>query len=227
MLSENGLKLLSAFQHSGFFPIVNRYDEAHVVRIAALMRSFAINIVEITIRDAGALKCIEAVRKAYPDMLIGAGSILDEPTFQRAHRAGADFFVSPCYHQPIAEYAMRNGFTYIPAIATPSELFQALRAGFRVIKVFPASQVGAAYLDAIAKPFAGYDFYFVPTGGINSSNFVDFLRLSNVAACGISSFMEADDASAADGKKLEGRIAALCALRDNMRGIHPLPAAPV
>lgn len=218
MLSANGLNLLDAFFQSGFFPIINRYDEAHVLQVAAVVRSFSIKIIEITIRGAEAFACIEAVRKHHPDMIIGAGSILDESTFIESRLAGADFFVSPCFHPSLAEYSLSNGLAYVPAVMTPSELFAALKVGFRLIKIFPANAFGTDYLQAIAKPFVRFDFRYLPTGGITVQNIADFLQMPQVAACGISSFIESDGDEAGRGKTLSEKTAELCAIRDGIRG---------
>ncbi len=217
MLSENGLNLLPSFFHSGFFPIVSLYDEAHVLQVAAVMRSFSINIIEITIRGVDAFACIKALRKKHPDMIIGAGSILDESAFAEARQAGADFFVSPCFHASLAEYALCNSLAYIPAIMTPSELFEALKSGFRLIKIFPAHAFGPDYLHAIAKPFVRFDFRYLPTGGIGIDNIADYLKLPRVAACGISSFIENDGSACGSAQTLSEKVATLCAIRDGIR----------
>lgn len=219
MLSENGLNLLPAFLRSGFFPIINIYDKAHVLRVAAVMRSFSINIMEVTVRSAEAFACIEAVRKAYPEMVIGAGTILSESAFVEAQLAGAHFFVSPCFHSSLVEYALHHRLFYIPAVMTPSELFCALEAGFRLIKIFPAHDLGTSYIQAIAKPFARFDFRFLPTGGIGALHFADFLKIPHVAACGISSFMETDN-DADVMETLSRKTAELCAIRDSVRGFE-------
>ncbi len=218
MLSENGLNLIPAFLRSGFFPIISVYDEAHVLRVAGVMRSFSINIIEITIRSDKAFACIEALRKSYPDMLIGAGSILDESAFVESRLAGADFFVSPCFHASLAEFALQHGLTYVPAVITPSELFQAIKAGFRFIKIFPALEFGTDYLRAIAKPFARFDFRFLPTGGISPENLGEYLQLPEVAACGISSYIENEIAEADIVTRLSEKVSELCAIRDAVRG---------
>lgn len=218
MLSANGLNLLPVFLQSGFFPIVSVYDKAHVLQVAAVMRSFSIDIIEITIRGDEAFECIKALRKDYPDIIIGAGSILDESSFVECRLAGADFFISPCFHASLAEYALHHGLAYVPAVITPSELFQALKAGFRLIKIFPAHGFGVEYLQSIAKPFARFDFHYLPTGGISTANIADYLRFSNVAACGISSFIEIEGNESDKMKTLSERTAKLCAIRDAVRG---------
>ncbi len=221
MLSENGLNLLPAFLRSGFFPIISVYDEEHVLRVAAVVRSFSINIIEITMRGKEAFACIEALRKNYPDMLIGAGSILDESSFVESRLAGADFFVSPCFHASLADYALHHRLAYVPAVMTPSELFQALSAGFQLIKIFPADKFGTDYLRAIAKPFARFDFRYLPTGGISSENLGEYLQLPQVVACGISSFIENEGNEADNVKALSEKVSRLCAIRDAVRANTP------
>ncbi|MCX7678205.1 MAG: bifunctional 4-hydroxy-2-oxoglutarate aldolase/2-dehydro-3-deoxy-phosphogluconate aldolase [Spirochaetes bacterium] len=216
MLSENELSLIAEFSRAGFFPIVNVYSEESILRLVALLRQFSINIIEITIRSPDAFKCIEAIRNTYDDVLVGAGSILDESSFEKARKAGANFFISPCFHRALCLYAQKKGLAYIPAFVTPSELFEAIRLGFKIIKVFPAAAFGSAYVESITKPFIQFDFNYIPTGGITSSNLKEFLSIPHVIACGMSGFVETEDMSLMDEKSLFDKIAQLCEIRKSV-----------
>jgi 2-dehydro-3-deoxyphosphogluconate aldolase/(4S)-4-hydroxy-2-oxoglutarate aldolase len=126
----------------------------------------------------------------YPDMIVGAGTVLTIQQVEKALNAGAKFIVSPGYDEEIVSYCVEKGVAVFPGCVTPTEILKALKHGLNVIKFFPAEQYGGlATINALAGPFGGVKF--MPTGGISLSNLADFASNKNIAACG-GSFMVAD-----------------------------------
>jgi len=138
---------------------------------------------EITYRTDAAENVIKIVRKEFPDILLGAGTILTIDQVKSAMNAGAQFLVSPGFNPRIVDYCMENNITIIPGINTPSEIEQALERGLRYLKFFPAEASGGLlYLNAIAAPYINVKF--MPTGGINLNNLKEYLANKYVFACG-------------------------------------------
>ncbi|MFV0529105.1 MAG: bifunctional 4-hydroxy-2-oxoglutarate aldolase/2-dehydro-3-deoxy-phosphogluconate aldolase [Lachnospiraceae bacterium] len=140
-------------------------------------------VAEITFRTAAAEESIRIATAAFPEMLIGAGTIVNVEQARRAVAAGAAFLVSPGFSKPVVEFALANLIPIFPGACTPSELMQLLAYDLRVAKFFPAGQFGGlATIKALAAPFP--DMLFMPTGGISASNIRDFLAFDKIIACG-------------------------------------------
>lgn len=150
-----------------------------------------INVAEITFRTECAKEAIEIGRKEFPDMLIGAGTILNASQAHEAVKAGAMFIVSPGFDKETCDYLRGKGITYIPGAVTPTEVMNVIKNGIEVIKFFPASNYGGIKtLKALNGPFKGVKF--LPTGGIDESNILEYLALDNVEAVGGSFMMKGD-----------------------------------
>ncbi|RPI94902.1 MAG: 2-dehydro-3-deoxyphosphogluconate aldolase, partial [Spirochaetales bacterium] len=127
----------------------------------------------------------------YPGVTVGAGSVLSVESLKRAADAGAAFFVAPCLDLEVIEYASALALSFIPGVATPSELNQALRIGCDVVKIFPAGVLGGVkYIDAVTAPFKTRRFGLIPTGGIDDTNVAEYLNNPFVIACGASSIVD-------------------------------------
>jgi 2-dehydro-3-deoxyphosphogluconate aldolase / (4S)-4-hydroxy-2-oxoglutarate aldolase len=167
----------------GILPVLDVPSVELAARVAEALMAAGIDAVEITLRTDAALEGIEAVRLAYPELLVGAGTVRTVEAADRALEAGAQFVVSPGSPLDVIERCASEGMTVLPGACTPSEIEAATRAGARFLKFFPAEPMGGcAYLRALAAPFP--DVSFVPTGGISAANLVEYLRLPNVVACG-------------------------------------------
>lgn len=176
------------------------------LRTAELLLENSFNVLEITLRTESAIKCIEAAVKKFPEMKIGAGSILGLSSLDSARDAGALFGVSPSLDMEIVERAVSLQFPYVPGVATPSEINMALKK-CSVIKIFPASQLGGTeYLKAALAPFKMKKFGVIPTGGINEKNYSDYIKTEGVIACGMTYMVDKKLIDAGDFSTLEKRI---------------------
>jgi 2-dehydro-3-deoxyphosphogluconate aldolase/(4S)-4-hydroxy-2-oxoglutarate aldolase len=172
-------------------PVVTAHDIDTTVQLTKALVKGGMRAVEITLRTEAALDCIRAVKAEVPEALVAAGTIATPVDLTRAMDAGADFFVSPGSTSNLLAAAAEAQVTFLPGIATASELMQAMDHGFNHFKLFPAVAAGGiTLLNSLGGPFP--DAQFCPTGGLNRQNFRDFLALPNVICCG-GSWMVADD----------------------------------
>jgi 2-dehydro-3-deoxyphosphogluconate aldolase/(4S)-4-hydroxy-2-oxoglutarate aldolase len=148
-------------------------------------------VAEITFRTACAEEAIRLGVKTFPDMYIGAGTVINVEQAKRAVAAGAKFIVSPGLSEEVARYCIENGITYYPGCVTPTEIMQAISLGINVVKFFPAQVYGGLKaIKALAGPFP--QVKFLPTGGVDASNLKEFLDCDKIFAVGGSWMMKGD-----------------------------------
>jgi 2-dehydro-3-deoxyphosphogluconate aldolase/(4S)-4-hydroxy-2-oxoglutarate aldolase len=167
----------------GLVPVV-RIDRPETAdRLAEALLAGGLPCAEITFRTSGAAEAIRTIARAYPEMLLGAGTVLHVDQARQAVAAGARFIVSPGIAGPVVEWCLQEGAPVMPGIVTPSEILTAMAHGLSVLKVFPVEALGgAALVEALAAPFSGVRF--VPTGGISAASLAAYLRLPPVLAVG-------------------------------------------
>ncbi|WP_437880291.1 bifunctional 4-hydroxy-2-oxoglutarate aldolase/2-dehydro-3-deoxy-phosphogluconate aldolase [Pseudomonas sp. LRF_L74] len=164
-------------------PVLIIEDSGLAVDLARALHAGGINVLEVTLRTPAALDALAAIRKAVPELLVGAGTVIHVEQFLEARDAGAQFVVSPGCTQRLATAADDIGLPYMPAVMTPSEVLMALEYGYRSLKLFPANGAASVkMLKSFKGPFTG--IRFCPTGGITADNLASFLRLPNVACVG-------------------------------------------
>lgn len=140
-------------------------------------------IAEITFRTDAAEGAIREMKREFPDMCIGAGTVVNVEQAKRALDAGAEFLVSPGFSAKVTEFALAHNIMIFPGISTPSEIMTAMDYGLKVVKFFPAEQNGGLHtIRALAAPFP--EMQFMPTGGIHAGNVKEFLSFEKVIACG-------------------------------------------
>lgn len=150
-----------------------------------------INVAEITFRTACAKDAIKLGKENFPDMLIGAGTILNVAQAKDAIEAGAEFIVSPGFDLETCNYLKSVNIPYIPGAVTPTEIMTCLSNGIEIIKFFPASCYGGVKtLKALGGPFKNVKF--LPTGGVDENNILEYLALDSVVAIGGSFMMKGD-----------------------------------
>ena len=172
-------------------PVVVIKDAADTEATLAALRAGGINRAEITFRTTCAEEAIKIGVKAFPDMDIGAGTVINADQARRAVRAGARFIVSPGFSDEVAEFCRDEGVTYYPGCVTPTEIMRALSYGLTVIKFFPAGVYGGVKaLKALGAPFP--QVTFIPTGGVDLNNLKEFLDCDKVYAVGGSFMMKGD-----------------------------------
>ena len=169
----------------GILPVViiDRVDDAEP--IAAALADGGLPCAEVTFRTPAAAGAIERMMSAFPEMVIGAGTVLSVAQAESAVAAGAQFVVGPGFDRAVVEWCQRRGVPVVPGAMTPTEVSAVLGLGISLVKFFPAESAGGVRtLEAFAGPFP--DALFLPTGGIDESNLSSYLRLPMVSACGSS-----------------------------------------
>jgi 2-dehydro-3-deoxyphosphogluconate aldolase/(4S)-4-hydroxy-2-oxoglutarate aldolase len=167
----------------GVVPVVTIDDAARGPDLAAALARGGLPLAEIMFRTDAAAGAIAAIRLSEPDVLVGAGTVLDVATVDRAIEAGAEFIVAPVFNPAVVEHCLERGIAVMPGVATPTEIEMALSRGLRLLKFFPAEATGGTrYISAVAAPYR--QVRFVPTGGVSAANLPSYLALPAVAACG-------------------------------------------
>jgi 2-dehydro-3-deoxyphosphogluconate aldolase/(4S)-4-hydroxy-2-oxoglutarate aldolase len=163
-------------------PVIAIEDAAKAVKLAQVLIENGLPCAEVTFRTEQAAQAIKNMREAYPEMLIGAGTVLNSEQVDQAIDAGVDFIVSPGFNPTTVKYCQQRGVTIVPGINNPSLAEQAMEMGLRTLKFFPAEPSGGtAMLKALS---AVYPVKFMPTGGVNPKNVKDYLAIPSVLACG-------------------------------------------
>ncbi len=181
--------------------VIKRLDDA--APLAEALLEGGLPIIEVTLRTDCALDAIRKLRSAYPELIVGAGTVIDTDNLEAACDAGAGFAVSPGTNATVIERALERGLPILPGVITPTEVMRALDLGCDLLKFFPAESAGgAAMVKALAGPFAHTGVRFVPTGGINAKLAPDYLALPSVAAIGGSWFVDAKLVAAGDFKAI-------------------------
>lgn len=163
-------------------PVIALNDAAQAVPLAKVLIENGLPVAEITFRTPAAAQAIRNMRDAYPDMLIGAGTVLNAEQVDQAIAAGVDFIVSPGFNPTTVQYCLDKKVTIIPGVNNPSLVEQAMQMGLETLKFFPAEPSGGvAMLKSLA---AVYPVSFMPTGGVTPSNVKNYLDIKAVLACG-------------------------------------------
>jgi 2-dehydro-3-deoxyphosphogluconate aldolase/(4S)-4-hydroxy-2-oxoglutarate aldolase len=200
---------------AGFGPVIPVIviDRAEwAVPMARALVEGGVRVLEVTLRTAAALAAIEAIARAVPEAIVGAGTVRTAADAQAAFAAGARFAVSPGCTETVVHACRDVGLALLPGVATASEVMRAAEAGFRFLKFFPATAAGGtAMLKAWASPFA--DIVFCPTGGITAATAQDFLALANVKVVGGSWLTPPDALKAEDWPRIAQLAAAASAFR--------------
>ena len=161
------------------------------VPLAKALIDGGVPVAEVTFRAAGAAKAIKAMHDAYPEMLVGAGTVLTTDQVDEAMAAGAQFIVTPGMDPEIVAYCKKVGVQIFPGCTTPTDYHTAYKFGLEVLKFFPAEQSGGiAKIKAMSAPFPM--FKVMPTGGISLKNLADYAKNPVIAACGGSYMVTAD-----------------------------------
>ncbi len=190
--------------------VIDDFDAA--VPMARALVEGGVRVLEVTLRTSVALRCMEAIAKAVPEAIVGAGTVRSLADARAAKDAGCLFAVSPGYTSSIGLACQNIGLPLLPGVATASEIMQANADGYRFLKFFPASAAGGIpMLKALAGPFP--DVMFCPTGGISAETAPQFLALPNVKVCGGSWLTPADAVAAKDWPRITALARAAGALR--------------
>lgn len=169
--------------------VLNNADDA--VPLADALIKGGLPCAEVTFRTDAAEESIRRICESFPDMLVGAGTVLTTKQVERAYKAGAKFILSPGFDPEIIDYCISIGLPVLPGCITPSEIAQAVKRGLKVVKFFPAEQSGGvAMIKAMAAPYSMVKF--MPTGGISTKNLADYLSCDKILCCGGSWMVKED-----------------------------------
>lgn len=175
----------------GIVPVVVLDDAKDAFPLAEALCKGGLPCAEVTFRTAAAEESIRIMAKAFPDMLVGAGTVLTIEQADRAIDAGAKFVVSPGFNPKVTEHVLKRGVPMTPGVCTPTEIEAAMQFGLDVLKFFPAEPSGGLnMIKALAAPYVGLSF--MPTGGIDAKNVRDYLKYDRIVACGGSWMVKSD-----------------------------------
>lgn len=184
-------EIFEQFQKIGIIPVVVLDDAKDAEPLAKALIEGGLPCAEVTFRTAAAEETIRIMSSKFPEMLVGAGTVLTTEQVDRAVAAGAKFIVSPGLNPRVVKYCVEKGIPVTPGTANPSDIEQALECGLDVVKFFPAEPLGGLKLiKAMAAPYVGVKF--MPTGGINANNVRDYLAYDRIIACGGSWMVKGD-----------------------------------
>ena len=167
----------------GIVPVVKIDNATDAVPLGKALLEGGLPVAEITFRTAAAEEAIKNITEELPDVLVGAGTVLNVEQVKRAVGAGAKFIVSPGFNPSVVQYCVDNGIPITPGCSNPTDIEMALSFGLEVVKFFPAEAFGGfATLKAMSAPYGIVKF--IPTGGINANNINQYLSFNKVLACG-------------------------------------------
>lgn len=195
-------EVLQKIQEIGIVPVVVLNDAKDAAPLAKALCDGGLPCAEVTFRTEAAEESIRIMAEQFPDMLIGAGTVLTTEQVDRAVAAGAKFIVSPGLNPRIVKYCVEKGILITPGCANPSDIEQALENGLEVVKFFPAEPAGGLkMIKAMAAPYVGVKF--MPTGGINQTNVREYLAYDRILACGGSWMVKGSLIDAGEFVKIE------------------------
>lgn len=175
--------ILNEMMLIGIVPVITIGDARDAVPLADALAKGGIPCAEITFRTPAAGEAMRAIAKERPEMLVGAGTVLTKAQADDAIEAGADFIVTPGFNPEIVKYCIEKGITIIPGINSPTGVEEAMGYGLDTVKFFPARESGGPdFIKAISAPYQ--KMKFIPTGGVDASTFLDYLKISSVMATG-------------------------------------------
>lgn len=179
------------FYDCAVVPVVVLDDPKDALPLAKALTEGGLPCAEVTFRTEAAEESIRQMSREYPDMLVGAGTVLTIEQVDRAMAAGARFIVSPGFDPEIVDYCLEKEIPVFPGCMTPSEVAQGVKRGLKVLKFFPAEQAGGlAMIKAMAAPYTTVKF--MPTGGISAKNLKEYLACDKILCCGGSWMVKGD-----------------------------------
>jgi len=185
------IDIIKQIEELKLIPIAIIENSNDAIPLGQILIEVGLPIIEITFRTQVAEQSISILSKISSNLLVGAGTILKIEQVKKALNAGAKFIVTPGFNPKVVDYCLNHKITIIPGVNTPTMVEWALERGLKVVKFFPANISGGInMLKSLAGPYP--EMRFVPTGGVNNDSLIDYLKLSNVLACGGSWIVKKD-----------------------------------
>ena len=195
------MDMMEQLSRIGIVPVIAINDAADAVPLAQALIDGGLPCAEVTFRTAAAADAIKNMTEAFPDMVVGAGTVLTCEQVDRAVAAGAKFIVSPGLNPTTVKHCQEIGIPVCPGTANPSDIEVALSLGLKTVKFFPAEAAGGLkYIKSIAAPYV--DMKFMPTGGVNEKNLLDYLSFNKIICCGGSWMVPGDAVKARDWDRI-------------------------
>lgn len=186
----------------GIVPVIALDDAKDAKPLAEALMNGGLPCAEVTFRTDAAEESIRIMTQSFPEMLVGAGTVLTTEQADRAAAAGAKFIVSPGLNPKVVKHCIEKGYPILPGTANPSDVEQAIELGLDVVKFFPAEQNGGiAMIKAMSAPYT--KMKFMPTGGVNADNLKDYLDFKKIVACGGSWMVKKELVAAGEFDKIE------------------------
>ena len=179
---QTAVETLSAIR---IVPVLVLNDVDSGLKMCEVLAECGLPAAEITFRTTAAEAVIKAASSRFPELYLGAGTVLNSRDLHRAFDAGAKFAVAPGFNPTIVKEAVANGFAFAPGVCTPSEVEQAMEYGCRFLKFFPAEASGGInFLKSLIAPYKHMGVRFMPTGGVTTANVADYLAVKEIVAVG-------------------------------------------
>lgn len=195
------MDMIEKLSLAGLVPVIKVDDAADAVPLCKALADGGLPVAEITFRTAAAEEAIRLVKEALPNVMLGAGTVLTIEQVQKAVAAGAAYIVSPGFNPKVVGYCVENNIPILPGCSSPSDVEMALSFGLNTVKFFPAEPAGGIkFIKAISAPYGS--MRFVPTGGVNEANLMDYISFPKVVACGGSWMVPSDAVKAKDWAKI-------------------------
>ncbi len=195
-------ELKERFEKIGIIPVVVLEDAKDAHALGEALIKGGLPAAEVTFRTSAAADSIRILAKDFPDMLVGAGTVLTCEQADQAMEAGAKFIVAPGFNPTVVKYCLEKGYPVTPGVQTPGEMEQAMELGLDFVKFFPAEPAGGLpMIKAVAAPYS--NLRFMPTGGINKENVKDYLAYNKIVACGGTWMVKGDLIAAGEFAKIE------------------------
>ena len=208
----------SSIAELGVIPVIAIDSSGPALSLADALIDGGLPVAEITFRTAAAAEVISLLARERPQLLVGAGTVISMENLRAAVCAGARFCVAPGLNSRIVASAREEGIPFIPGVATPTEIEEALSLGCKLLKFFPAEVLGGMRaLEALQAPYEHVGVKFVPTGGINPANLESYLRCRPVAAVGGTWIAKKEDIAAGNWTSIKERCQEAHAIVDKIR----------
>ncbi|MBQ9643825.1 MAG: bifunctional 4-hydroxy-2-oxoglutarate aldolase/2-dehydro-3-deoxy-phosphogluconate aldolase [Lachnospiraceae bacterium] len=208
---------IKRFSEVGIIPVVVLNDAKDAEPLGQALMEGGLPAAEVTFRTDAAEESIRIMSEKFPDMLVGAGTVLTIDQAERAIAAGAKFIVSPGFDPEIVQFCLDRDIPVCPGVQTPSEVIQAYKFGLDHVKFFPAENSGGlAMIKAVGAAFP--NMKFMPTGGISASNVTEYLENSKIFCCGGSWMVKGDMIKAGEFDKIKEKVAEAAAIVKKVRG---------
>ena len=205
------------FRKIGIVPVVVLDDAKDAAPLAKALTEGGLPCAEVTFRTAAAADVIKNMVEEYPDILVGAGTVLTTEQVDRAVEAGAKFIVSPGLNPEVVKYCLDRDIPVTPGTQTPSEMEQALALGLDFVKFFPAEPAGGLkMIKAVGAALTALKF--MPTGGISASNVTEYLQSDKIFCCGGSWMVKGDMIKAGDFDAIKAKVAEAAQIVKDVRG---------